>query len=291
MRGVAAWLGGLFGAACLFGGAAFAQDYPALVRGYLDTGMAAHAEHGYHAERGQRDLSASLRLEGAQIWTIDLRGGENYRVYGACDSDCSDVDMELYGPDGALVDRDVGIDDTPYVQVTPQRGGRYYVRMWLASCTAEPCYVGARVVSGGQPAERQEASASGDGGDYTAHVLSLLQQAAAGLANDGYTPIPGAGESEIEALQTSGQGQSVAYQLEAGRAYRFVGACDQDCTDLDIAVTDARGQEVASNYAVDNPTTVDFTPQRAGAYTVRIWLAACGTEPCYSGQRGFARAR
>jgi hypothetical protein len=137
---------------------AAAQDADAQVRAYLEHGMAPHAALGYAADADIADLVTPLRLDHPILWTINLRAGATYRVYAACDNNCSDLDMELYGADGQLADRDVGRDDTPYVQIMPTRGGRYNVRIWLYSCRASACTVGARVVSGGRAAAREQTS-------------------------------------------------------------------------------------------------------------------------------------
>jgi len=140
------------------GAAAQDADAGGQVRAYLEHGMAPHTALGYAPDTDISDLVTSLRLDHPILWTINLRAGATYRVYGACDNNCSDLDMELYGVDGQLADRDAGRDDTPYVQVTPTRGGRYNVRIWLYSCRAAACTVGARVVSGGRAAARAQAS-------------------------------------------------------------------------------------------------------------------------------------
>jgi hypothetical protein len=90
------------------------------------------------------------------LWSVYLREGLNYRVYGACDDDCSDLDMEIYGADGHLADRDVATNDTPYVQITASQSGRHYVRIWLYQCSNQPCFIAARVVEGGAPAPRAQ---------------------------------------------------------------------------------------------------------------------------------------
>lgn len=147
-------------AAVMLAGAASAQeDFRRQVLGYLEHGLARHAAQGYAVERTVPDLAAPLELDRPYLWSVYLLEGVNYRVYGACDADCSDLDMEIYGVDGRFIERDAARDDTPYVQITPARTGRYYVRLWLYECSAEPCFVAARVVSGGQPAERAAESA------------------------------------------------------------------------------------------------------------------------------------
>ena len=131
---------------------ALAQD--ARVRGYLEYGFAVHAAAGYARDATIPDLELNMRLDRPHLWSVYLNEGVAYRVYGACDDSCSDLDMEIYGSDGALVERDSARDDTPFVQITPNQSGRHFVRLWLYACAAETCAVAARVVSGGSPTPR-----------------------------------------------------------------------------------------------------------------------------------------
>jgi hypothetical protein len=158
MRGLLSGLGaGLALVALSAGAAAQDNDNERQVRAYLEHGLQRHAALGYAADATASDLVMPLRLDHPYLWTLNLRAGVSYRIYAACDDNCTDLDMELYGADGQLADRDVGRDDTPYVQITPARSGRYNVRIWLYSCRADACYAAARVVSGGAPAEREPA--------------------------------------------------------------------------------------------------------------------------------------
>ncbi|HYD88182.1 MAG TPA: hypothetical protein VEA80_11945 [Vitreimonas sp.] len=152
MRGLL--LGLAVAVAALTGSAAAQGDYRRQVMGYLEHGLERHAALGYARDRTIPDLTAPLELDRPYLWSIYLLEGRTYRVYGACDDDCGDLDMEIYGADGHFIERDVARDDTPYVQLTPTQTGRHYVRLWLYECRAEPCYVAARVVAGGRPSER-----------------------------------------------------------------------------------------------------------------------------------------
>ncbi|MGH6952370.1 MAG: hypothetical protein ACREH4_16015, partial [Vitreimonas sp.] len=136
-------------------GAAAAQDRQ--VRAYLEHGLQRHSPLGFASDTATADLVIPLRLDHPFLWTVNLRAGVTYRIYGACDDNCADLDMELYGLDGQLVDRDTRRDDTPYVQVTPVRSGRHNVRIWLYSCRAAACHAAARIVSGGRAQEREAA--------------------------------------------------------------------------------------------------------------------------------------
>ena len=163
MRGLAgAFVAGLALLAMPAGAAAQSDQQQMRVRGYLEHGLQRHAALGYARQSAVADVVAPLRLDHPYLWSVYLSAGTTYRVYGACDDNCADLDMEIYGGDGHLVDRDTARDDTPYVQITPARSGRVYVRIWLYSCRADACYVAARVVAGGTaaPRERVEAPAA-----------------------------------------------------------------------------------------------------------------------------------
>lgn len=150
---VAAWMlaAGLLVAAFSVKPAAAQNDRERQVRGYLETGMGVHAALGFRADPSNADILVPLELDHPYLWSIYLREGVNYRVYGACDNDCADFDMEIYAADGHLADRDVATDDVPYVEITPTQSGRHYVRLWLYRCDAGPCTIAARVVEGGSP--------------------------------------------------------------------------------------------------------------------------------------------
>ncbi len=130
------------------------------VRAYLEHGLSRHAALGYASDPTTPDLVAPLRLDHPVLWPVYLVAGQSYRSFAACDDECADLDLEIYAADGALAARDTASDDTPYVQVTPTRSARAYVRIWLYACRAEPCYIAARVTTGGTPAPREGAQRS-----------------------------------------------------------------------------------------------------------------------------------
>jgi hypothetical protein len=124
---------------------AASADYSGQVRTYLADQATKHTSEGFRPETSIQDLILPLRLEGGAIWPINLRAGVTYRIFGACDNDCSDVDLEVYDSTGLYAGRDVAVNDTPYVEITPTHNGVHYARIWLAACESEPCYVGMRV--------------------------------------------------------------------------------------------------------------------------------------------------
>ena len=74
--------------------------------------------------------------------------------------------------------------------------------------------------------------------------------------------------------------------LRGGSAYRILGVCDGDCTNVDIELIDVRtGGVVASDVLPDDYPVVDYTPAADGQYIVRIMMQACSVAPCYAGAR------
>ncbi|ASC71194.1 hypothetical protein XM38_021460 [Halomicronema hongdechloris C2206] len=74
--------------------------------------------------------------------TLDLRGGVSYGIIGVCDSDCGDMDLELYDENGNLIDSDTETDAMPIVEVTPQWDGPFTINVIMPNCAAPYCYYG-----------------------------------------------------------------------------------------------------------------------------------------------------
>jgi hypothetical protein len=70
---------------------------------------------------------------------VRLAQGTEFTFRGTCDSDCSDLDLELYDGNGNLVDSDYDPDDVPVVGVEPAWSGWFRVRVIMADCSREPC--------------------------------------------------------------------------------------------------------------------------------------------------------
>lgn len=85
---------------------------------------------------GQLDDSESETVQ------VQLDAGTEYYIIGACDNDCSDVDLQLRTRSGSVITQDIAADDYPVLRVTPARGGTYLVRATMAECSAEPCRFG-----------------------------------------------------------------------------------------------------------------------------------------------------
>lgn len=78
----------------------------------------------------------------------------------------------------------------------------------------------------------------------------------------------------------SGESRRVTLNLNPGH-YRILGACDVDCTDMDLSVFNAAGSLVAEDVELDSFPIVDFQVPRAGRYTLDIDMIDCEVAPCY----------
>jgi hypothetical protein len=87
----------------------------------------------------------------------------------------------------------------------------------------------------------------------------------------------------------AGQPQFWEIQLARGATYTIVGVCDEDCTDVDMEVSDSNGNMVGSDTLADDYPRVQLTPAASGTFSVKIWLHACSSEPCYAGARVLRR--
>jgi hypothetical protein len=79
---------------------------------------------------------------------VDLVAGQQYGFIGACDGDCTNVDIELISmTTGGVVANDMLPDDFPIATYRPDANGQYMVRLLMQACTRSPCYAGFRVIS------------------------------------------------------------------------------------------------------------------------------------------------
>ena len=74
-------------------------------------------------------------------WTLHFEKGTEYKIVGACDKDCSDLDIEILDGSDVLT-RDVLDDDAPVVSFSPKASGQLRVKVTMAKCSDEPCFFG-----------------------------------------------------------------------------------------------------------------------------------------------------
>ena len=79
------------------------------------------------------------------------------------------------------------------------------------------------------------------------------------------------------------------FNLRSGKRYLIEGVCDEDCEDLDLYISDAKGNELDRDLAVDNSPLLFFEPPSSGRYEIKVSMFACNVEPCYFGLSIFEK--
>jgi hypothetical protein len=80
----------------------------------------------------------------------------------------------------------------------------------------------------------------------------------------------------------SGSYQDARIYMEAGYDYVVLGACDNDCTDLDFTLYDPDGNKVAQDTAPNDTPVIQLVAPRTGLFTVRATIPSCkGLVGCY----------
>lgn len=82
---------------------------------------------------------------------------------------------------------------------------------------------------------------------------------------------------------TLSAGESTRHEVyvSSGRHYFAAGVCDNDCSDVDLAVYDQYGNSVGSDTEADDFPLVPFRASYTGTYTVEIRMYQCSTSYCY----------
>lgn len=124
------------------GGGGFSGEERGTLGGYLD-GYA--AEYAPGLEAVMDDELARIAAGDAYDFEVELGQGDTVRVLGACDANCSDVDLYVTGPDGAEIGSDTLLDDYPVVEIPNTAGGVYTIRIAMPGCSADTCIGAARL--------------------------------------------------------------------------------------------------------------------------------------------------
>ena len=71
--------------------------------------------------------------------------------------------------------------------------------------------------------------------------------------------------------------------------YLAVGSCDDDCVDLDLAIFDSSGDEVAADRSVDADSVVSFEVHRPAVFTLGVHMVDCVATDCVYFVKLFSR--
>ena len=114
---------------------------------------------------------------------------------------------------------------------------------------------------------------------YTQQVRSQLDGAGTTLRREGYR---GTHDYEIGNLNDDAE-ESFTLDMTSGRDYAIVGACDNDCSDMDFWLYDETDNLIDSDTSTDDVPVVRVTPSWTGTFRVRVKMYACSANPCYYG--------
>lgn len=70
---------------------------------------------------------------------VTLNGSGEHLVLGACDVDCSDLDLVLYDNAGKRLAADMQRDSIPTIRIPKGYTGSYRLKVVMASCSVGPC--------------------------------------------------------------------------------------------------------------------------------------------------------
>ncbi len=94
-------------------------------------------------------------------------------------------------------------------------------------------------------------------------------------------------EPYIDAIDNR-KSDTITIELDAGDSYALVGVCDVDCSDMDMFLYDAYGNELDRDVEDDDVPVVTLDTKYTGKYTIRVEMIACSENPCYYGIGTFA---
>lgn len=126
-----------------------AQMHRLLVTQQLDTAAAFLRSNGYSVDAsaaGRSQVVGLLPVGGVVYLEIELTANSSYMIIGSCDSDCTDLNLQLTDESGDLIAEDMQDDDVPILEFVAPRTKRYLLGVGMAGCDAEACFFGFQVM-------------------------------------------------------------------------------------------------------------------------------------------------
>lgn len=265
----------IFLASNAFAQAAETNTHENVVSSQIRSAEVAYWSLGYN--RVLQVGSHSLNKDAKATYDFDVVSGKSYAILGACDSDCSDLDMRVLRPDGSEAIKDDKTDDLPAIAFTANSTGRYKLEISMYACSTNPCFYNATIVSNAPAAAASDSNSSNT--NYDGQVSAQLDRFEEVAVGQNFrrlfrSPMLHMNKDAVE---------NYTVTLTRGINYKIGGVCDNDCPDMDIKLLDPSGREVASDVLTDSVPIIDFKPTQGGAYTVRAIMYNCTSNPCSAG--------
>ena len=97
----------------------------------------------------------------------------------------------------------------------------------------------------------------------------------ANMTAKGYTLVDVAKTGLLDASAN----ETVNVTMPLGSSYIIMGVCDNDCSDLDLAVIKG-GMELSKDTTSDDWPLVDITPTGSSDYEIKVTMYECSTSNC-----------
>ena len=248
------------------------------------------ADQGYNMAQ----QSEILWLDDDETKTISvyLNSSNRYQIWGVCDGDCTDLDLELVDLYGNQIDVDILDDDVPLLDPEFPQTGNYNIRVKMHECSIEPCKVGigfyAQAGSGGSTrqgliGDGSGGSGSSGGGSPQEVVDSQLGSIEGNLRSSGFSRFM---DTEYLWLNED-ETKTMEIRLSSSRSYQIWGVCDGDCSDLDMELVDAYGNTVDEDILEDDRPLINPSNPQSGPYVLKVKMYECSVEPCLVGVTFF----
>lgn len=118
-------------------------------------------------------------------------------------------------------------------------------------------------------------TASG-GGDWAGQAQRLFDAANTKFAERGY-----AATQFVRTGELANNGSDHFSVHLSGKQTQILGACDNDCKNMDMQLVDAGGNVISEDVEPDDFPIVSSTSKYVGDYTIVVKMVTCGAAPCH----------
>lgn len=180
----------------------------------------------------------------------------------------------------------VPIHHVPPLVAMGERPQRFSARVLPRAGRPQPAEDSTRSGAAGQTGGVQTSIENSATVEQVARSLtSQLKRAADTLGAKGFVRSHEAGVGALGANQN----EDTWLNLTAGHSYALVAVCDDDCTDVDMALLDTDGRAVDKDVDDGDVAFLTYVPSVTGRHWIRVRIAACSAEPCGYAVQVFER--
>jgi serine/threonine protein kinase len=115
-----------------------------------------------------------------------------------------------------------------------------------------------------------------------ARRIGILDQRA---AEQGFESRGAPGIGRLAGSETDSHDMSLIGETD----YAIFAFCDDDCTDIDLAVFDANNRQLESDVAVNTDPNIEFAVRRAGTHRLNVLMYGCAARGCRYAFRVYGR--